>query len=189
MTELASIDPWAGLEALRPDLRAYLARRCRVAEAEEVIQESLIRAARFRDRLQHESALRAWVRRIAANVLADRARKRRREQLLASELRGMDELCSDLPDPCSYDEPADLRLGDWVVDRQQALRLLDEELRGLSFDDQALLGRHYAGASACRESADPVLFGSLAKSRLYRARRRLLRAMRRRLRSETEGVP
>jgi DNA-directed RNA polymerase specialized sigma24 family protein len=76
-----AIEPlrWSGLEELRPSLQRLLARRCRdAAELDDVVQETLLRAARYRAKLSERERLRGWAMRIAINVLRDRVRRRER---------------------------------------------------------------------------------------------------------------
>jgi RNA polymerase sigma-70 factor (ECF subfamily) len=63
--------------------RAALARHCRrmlgsSAEAEDAVQDTMMRAWRARDQFQHGSSLRTWLYRIATNVCFDALRRRRR---------------------------------------------------------------------------------------------------------------
>jgi RNA polymerase sigma-70 factor (ECF subfamily) len=51
-------------------------------EAEEVVQEAFVRAAGRWERLEAYDLPEAWVRRVAMNLAADRARWRRRRELL-----------------------------------------------------------------------------------------------------------
>ena len=74
------------------------------------------------------------------------------------------------------------RLGRWELEKETALEVMTQALRGLKRADQRVLGSYYGGAQSCRETAaecDIPLH--LVKVRLFRARRRLLRAIRARL--------
>ena len=76
---LSDVPTWGELEDLRPALRSFLARRCRdESELDDVVQETLLRAARYRGSLTRSGSLRPWALRIAANVLCDRVRVERR---------------------------------------------------------------------------------------------------------------
>ncbi|HYY79294.1 MAG TPA: SigE family RNA polymerase sigma factor [Actinomycetes bacterium] len=55
-------------------------------EAEEVVQEAFVRAASRWGRLEAYDVPEAWVRRVAMNLAADRARWRRRRQVLLRRL-------------------------------------------------------------------------------------------------------
>ncbi len=176
---------WEGLEGLRPFLRRCLARRCRNdAEVEDVVQETCLRAARYRGSLDDGRSLRPWALRIAFNVLADRAGRpwSARRSDLAYE-GGIEEIaCADLGPAAREEADPEYRVGNWLFDKGEALRHLRGALGGLREEDRELLRAHYAGAGSCRETAHAFdLPVDLVKVRLYRARRRLLRAMRRRM--------
>lgn len=180
---------WGGLEELRADLRRYLGQRCRdESEIDDVVQETLLRAARYRERLTEPAKLLPWARRIAANVLCDRVRKERR----LDRVRGQEGMLEAVPATASApgaaaDDGGEVRCGSFVLDKHTALEVLAGELGALRSEDRELLVAFYGGAESCREAAEtcdvPL---SLVKVRLFRARRRLLRAMRRRL---AHGLP
>lgn len=64
-------------EAHRAELLGYLARRLGDADAEDVLQEVLLKAARALPGFRGESSLRTWVFRLARNAAVDRIRQRR----------------------------------------------------------------------------------------------------------------
>ena len=172
---------WEGLEELRPALRDTLSRRCRDAsEVDDVIQETFLRAARYRNSVHDVRNLKAWVMRIALNVLADCVRRETRLQRapLGEEL--LDDLpCTRVAEeawPASYE----VRCGNWLLDGERALHFLSGALVGLQPEERRLINAFYrerrGGPGTARHCAIPR---HLVKVRLFRARRRLRRLLHR----------
>jgi RNA polymerase sigma factor (sigma-70 family) len=175
---------WQELAALEPMLRRYLRRRCRgVCDLDEVVQETLLRAARYRRGLSDDRRLRAWVLRIALNAVADHLRRRLRAPASFGEDFDPDlDLYTREGEGSECADEAPIRLGAWLLEREDALRLLSQELAQLRAEDRAVLDHYYQRALSCRETADACgIAPDLVKVHLFRARQRLLRAMRRRL--------
>ncbi len=107
--------------AHRPNLTGHCYRMLgSLAEADDAVQETLVRAWRHRDRFEGRSAIGTWLHRIATNVCLDalRARKRRsRPQLLGpagtieDELveRGRTHWIEPVPDSAVVDPQSDPR--------------------------------------------------------------------------------
>lgn len=176
-----SIVQWGGLEGLEPELRRYLRRRCRDAsEEDDVVQETLLRAARYRPSLLEPDRLGGWSQRIAANVLRDR---RRRESRLARAECGTAGLDA-LPDPadCLADEVRLVRVGELELELGVVLDHLERALRGLRERDRRVLRSYYQrGGETARVARELGIARGLVKVRLYRARQRLGVALRQRL--------
>jgi RNA polymerase sigma factor (sigma-70 family) len=164
-------------------LRAYLRRRCRDrGEVEDVLQETLLRAARYRATLSDTKYLRTWTMRIAVNVMNDRVRRLRRRHHVERDDELLDRLEGREPIPGDVEPEAELHVGTLVVDRNVALSHLAAVFGELRSADRAVLRSYYEGKQSCAQTADECGIPSeLVKVRLFRARRRLLRALHRRL--------
>ena len=73
------------------EVLAFLRRRAGRDRADDLFQETFLRALRAYDRLEHGEHLRAWVLTIAANALVDAARRERPTAELAIEPMSEDE--------------------------------------------------------------------------------------------------
>jgi len=171
---------WSGLAEHAQALRAYLARHCRDwNQAEDVAQEALMRAARFRTRVQDERNLRGWILRIGSSVLRDHLRRERRQQRIegADELLARHEGRESEPGQLAEDELSYLE--GQLVERAQLMAEVD------LVQERRMLARSY-GAGLCRETADESEAEPLSivrrKERLFRARQRLYRRLTARVR-------
>lgn len=213
MQDTQRADAWSGLTELEPMIRGWLVRRCRnSAELDDAVQDTMLRAARFRMRGHDPRRLEAWVLRIAANTLHDSLRRAGRERVHCQDGVLLDELAS--PDSvCECVGDLDMErwtLGPYAVTRGAALGALEGALAALRGDEQRLLSAHYGVLEECAGSASRSFPASGAgergargavagagpaprprippasKMRLFRARRRLSRELERRLSSELE---
>src|SRR5947209_7862125 len=74
------------IESHRPELTRYCRRKLGSQfDAEDAVQETLMRAWRSSDRLQQPAALRSWLYRIAGNVCADSVHRRSRDPVPTEE--------------------------------------------------------------------------------------------------------
>jgi RNA polymerase sigma-70 factor, ECF subfamily len=170
---------WSGLTKLEGGLRRLLSRHCRDENViDDVVQETYVRAARYRGSLTKTDRLRSWVNRIALNVLADFRRRRIRYVFATaedSEWGRLDEAPPEEPVP-------EYRVGRWTVAQEDAIEHLNEALKVMRPGDRAVLGAYYEGAESCHETARACgIPEHLVKIRLFRARRRLSEAIERRL--------
>ncbi len=164
-------DVRAGLAALRPELfsRALRLARSR-AHAEDIVQDTMLRALRFEDQFKSGTNLRAWVGQVLLSVFLTECRRSKRER------RALDKLASD---PCAWtkpDAPAAMRrlsttpahaLAALPENYRTAVELVD--LQDLSYRDAAdrlgvpvgtIMSRLHRGrkllASALGPCADPA---------------------------------
>lgn len=152
------------LGELRADLRRFIARRIQNhADADDVLQEVLIKIHRSAERLSDEKNLFAWVYAIARNAIIDHYRKQRPTVSLDGDIKDPGELSKEAPEPDALGEIADcLRpfLGHLPEKYREAIVLTD--LDGLTQVDLARkLGLSVSGA----------------KSRVQRAREHLKRML------------
>ncbi len=176
---------WCGLSELRNDVERVLLRRCRDrGELDDLVQETLLRAASFRDGLEEPERLRAWVLRIAWNVLRDHVRRERR--LDCTQVS--EEALIQLADPGVGCDPADgaavaeeLRLGAHVYDGEEVFHTLCGLLPELDSADRQLFEVYYREDLGCGEAARRLgVSTQTVKMRLFRLRRRLRRSLQKR---------
>lgn len=175
--------PWKDLGELQPLVRAFLRPRVRdVNDLEDVLQDALLRAARFRAGEGEPEKLQAWILRIAENALADYRRRRLRFPVREVDSDVLDGFEGRERPPGDDAEPLDLALAEQPYARSELLACVGNALRELDDDDQEVLDNFYGGAGRCREVArDLELAPELVKSRLHRARQRLSSLVQRRL--------
>lgn len=170
---------WSGLAEMEPHVRNFARRRCRdIHELDDVVQETLLRAARYRRGLVDESRLKPWTLRIAANVVRDR---QRREFALGMVSAPDSELASvegHEADPSAGGEW--MRLTEFgVVMEHDALvghvvRLIGE----LPPADARVLRSYYSEPISCARAASECgVANALVRTRLFRARKRLRRRL------------
>jgi RNA polymerase sigma-70 factor (ECF subfamily) len=137
-------------------LCAFFARHAGEGEADDLVQETFLRVHEHLDSLVDAPSLRAWVGRIARNVLADHARSRAG---IAANVPTPDEL------PERADEPELQRtVAGWLAGH----------ISELEHDDAELLRRvDLEGASQAALAAELGLSPSGLKSRVQRGRARL----------------
>ena len=182
---------WRGLEALRPRLRRFLSQRCRDDnEADDIIQETFVRAARYRPSLTSRARLQSWVLRIAGNVFRDHVRRSYRQQSVGFEEEVLEGLEGSERGPGEGDDTL-IEVEGELLDRETVLSYLATAFPSLMEHDRKVLGSFYGGDESCAVTAgDCGIAPSLVKVRLFRARRRLERAIQREfIRARTRRVP
>jgi RNA polymerase sigma-70 factor (ECF subfamily) len=127
------------------------------AEAEDVAQETLIRAMRNLRRFDEGRPLRPWLLRITSNLARNRRRSIRRYWRALQRAARMEPEPRDR-DPSTKDDS----------------RLLWQAIRSLRYDDQQILYLRYFLAMSEQETASALeLPQGTVKSRLHRALKRL----------------
>lgn len=168
---------WRGLEALVAPLQRYLTSRCLCAhDVQDVLQETLMRAARYRHSGVAAERLRSWTLSIAANVLRDQGRRKQRGPSVGHE----DLLFQQVPgrefEPGQWEERAPVCVAERMVEMDRALVHLRNAMTHLSKPDRVVLTSFYAPGGTTRDAARALsLKTSVIKVRLFRARQRLRR--------------
>ena len=168
---------WDGIEEMRGGLERKVSRWSRdKSEIDDVVQETMIRAARYRVSLREPTRLDSWMGRIAWNVLKSLRGKEAGRPISLLEEVHLDSKEGRESDPLLelYDEVL------WVrgveVERERLTSLLDGAIRALPEDEERMVEAAYK--SQMSPSAISEAFGvrrGLIKSRLYRIRQKLHR--------------
>jgi RNA polymerase sigma-70 factor (ECF subfamily) len=135
-----------------------------MAEAEDLTQETFLRAHRGRNSLQDEGAQTAWLYRIATNVCLDRLRQYARRAPMESEA-DLDQVDVAEPDTPSLQQ---------IIERDEMSACVQRYLNRLSDSYRAVILLHDLHELTSPEIAQ--LLGeslSAVKIRLHRARRKL----------------
>ena len=148
----------ARLLAEIPYLRAFLRRLmgglAHAADGEDVLQEVMSRALRYRDAFDRRRALRPWLRTTALREWLDHRERRRREPVALGERE------SELHAP--------------VADEAGSAASVESLLRPLSAIERDVLVRFHRDDCSVREIAETLgMPEGTVKSHLHRARRRL----------------
>ena len=114
---VAALPPFAVLlDAHGSELLAYARRLTGPADAEDLLQEALLRALRAYPRLRHADHLRAWLYRITTTTAMDHHRRRAREVLT-------DDPPAAAAEPDHYDDAFEELIAGLPDTAQAALRL------------------------------------------------------------------
>ncbi|MFT4649183.1 MAG: RNA polymerase sigma-70 factor (ECF subfamily) [Glaciecola sp.] len=169
---------WSGLEEHRTSLQRYLQSRCTDEnDIADIIQESFLRAARYRRVPMDSSRLRGWLMRIASNVQVDKARGGSR-----GPTNGLaPEIWENIGEPVQ--EEARFSWGGGSVVMEEALVCLRAAESELREQDRKVLDEYYLRGSGTDEIAGRLgVSSSMVKVRLFRARRRLKSLLEKRFR-------
>lgn len=137
------------------------------ADAEDCVQEALLKAYRHFGRLRDDSGFAPWLSRIAINCCHDLLRKKSRRDL---SLDGLEEEGRTIPDtgPDAYAR----------LEKKERLLILRQTLAELNEKDRAILILREIQGRDYREIAEVLhLNEGTVKSRLNRARNRLKAAL------------
>ena len=184
VTSVAEVGAWRGLGDLRPDVERALSRSCRdKSELDDLVQDTLLRAARFRRGLHDHSRLKAWVMRIAWNVLHDHARREGRLNRAETGEEFLAELEGRESPPGRSGSGECITVAGRLYDRDEMLDLVRELVPQLSSCDRALFDVYYRRGLGCdRAAAELRIPIPTIKMRLFRLRKRVARELLRRTR-------
>ncbi len=177
--EGANVACWRGLPEMEPFVRAFARRRCRdLHDLDDVVQETLLRAARYRHGLTDETRLKPWTLRIAANVVRDRMRRELSIQCLQAEEDELAMLEGHEVDPGSAGEWMRLTEFGVVMEHDALAAHVSRVICELPSADARVLRSYYCDPiSSARAAAACGVANELVKTRLFRARRRLRRRL------------
>ncbi len=172
-----------GLEAHRPCLVRFLRRRIDDENAvQDLVQDTLMRGARYRQRGMAAGRLRAWLLRIAQNLHSDALRKRSTEPTTGLEPDSFDEL--ELRSPVGRELAWRGVVYAWDEMRDH----LRHAVARLPQGDQIVLEGFYGGQVSTSELARTLgVRRALVKVRLFRARRKLREHMQQQLLGNVPG--
>ncbi len=140
-------------------------------DAEDVVQETLIRAYRRLNKFESRSSFGTWLYRIAVNCSLDFSRKRR--QVEEHQL----EPNPDMPDPLSA-LPADEPSAERLVMSAEVRRKVEATMQELTEKEKAaFVLRHFEGLSIEEVASTMGLRANAAKNNIFRAVQKLRRAL------------
>lgn len=155
----------AKLPLLLPGLRARALTLCkRRSDAEDLVQETVLRALRFESGYEADSNLRAWLQQILFSVFITRCRKSNRER------RALSSLASD---PCAWTQPEAV-----LCERQSLPRPVCRALEALPSQFSAVVRLVDLEERSYKDAADELCVPvGTVMSRLFRGRRLLAEAL------------
>ncbi len=166
---------WQALTPFRKTVQRYLRRHCvDVHLAEDLAQETFLRAACSRTRVEDLDRPCAWLLRIASNLVKDTAQRASRDQLMPATHACFTERAGCEPIPGDDVSHAYFSVGGRRMSSSELGALLRRVWCELPPRDRAVLGSYYFEGKTAREAAIPYgTAPSLVKVWLFRARRRL----------------
>lgn len=177
------VEDWLGLSELRQDVERALRHRCPDRhELDDLVQETLMKAARCRPSLQQPARLRAWVIRIAWNVFNDHVRRERvmrGKNMTGEEFDEFQEIES-LWGQGAADER--FVLDGAVFEVSELVQLVRALVDELTTAERGLYRAFYLEGLGCAITAERLgISRKGAKMRLVRLRRKLKRSIRQRV--------
>jgi RNA polymerase sigma-70 factor (ECF subfamily) len=163
------------LEMHRRELTGYCQRMVGASEADDAVQETMLRAWRAAADFDGRSSLRAWLYRIAANACLDLLRGRERRGRLEHRLKASAEVSAG---PASSADPAELAaardevrlaleaLLSQLPSRQRAALILCEVLRWRAEEAAQMLGTSSAAVASSLQRARAILAGQSGPRKL-----------------------
>ena len=168
---------WEGIEELRGGLERKVSRWSRdKSEIDDVVQETMIRAARYRSSLRDSDRMDSWMGRIAWNVLKSLRGREARRPISVLENVQLDSNEGREPDPLIELVEEVLWVRGVEVERARLASLLEGAIRALPELEKRMVDAAYKGQmSPCAISEKFGVRRVLVKSRLYRIRQKLRR--------------
>ena len=144
-------------------------------DAEDVVQETFLRAYRQIHRYESRASFSTWLYRIAANCSLDLVRARKRHgEVAIDEGRSSEDIHAVALEAMPAAEPGPERL----LESGEIQRTISAALEGLSRQERvAFVLRHFEGQSIDEIGAALGLSGTAAKHSVFRAVRKLRRAL------------
>ena len=172
--------------ALRGDLmRSLTSRGADVNDADDVVQDALLKAFGHLERRRTRVELRPWLMQVTRHVLYDRVRRQQVREAASGDA-DLDVFEGRQPEPAEVLEGAERRYGDRLVPSLVAERAVQAGLGSLRDRDRELLVDHYErGRGLAEIAAREGVHSQTVKVRLFRARRRLANQVERRLATAT----
>jgi len=168
---------WDGLAERRLRVEQKVAGWCRDKSCvDDVVQETMIRAARYRSGLREEQRIDPWIDRIAWNVLKSHLSREARRGISLMEHAELDVAEGREEDPEIQLVEAVHWVSDMEVESCRLAALLEGAIRALPDHERRMIRAAYTQQMS--PAAIGELFGvrrALVKSRLYRIRQKLRR--------------